>query len=98
MTWRAHHLNAAKLRKRARVVGIRQLARLRIVVAHQPTEVHTSRAEVRRLGGHVAGQLALEAKRPLRDIRRWLVELVGEDERRRAGARERLLESQIGPE
>ena len=46
----------------------------------------------------LAAQLALDADRPLPDIRRGLVELGRQNEGRRAGAGERLLEAQVRTE
>ena len=95
---RAHHLDAAEFRERPCQIGVGQLARLRIVVTHQPAQMAPDRSEVRRLDRHAGAHLALHAHRPLPDVRRWGVELVGEDEGGRAGARERLLETQVRPE
>ena len=43
---RAHHLDAAELRERAREVRVGELARLGVVVAHEPAQVDARRAEV----------------------------------------------------
>src|SRR5204863_8943808 len=53
---------------------------------------------VRHFGRDRAGQLPLESERPLPDIGRRHVVLGGENERRRSGAHEWLLEAQVRPE
>ena len=98
MTRRIHHLDAAELREWAGQIGVGQLARLRVVVALQPAQVHARRSEVGRFRRHAAAQLALDTDRPLRHIRRRLVELIRQNEGRRAGPRKRLVEAQIRPE
>ena len=93
-----HHLDAPELRKRPRQVGVGELARLRVVVTHQAAQVTADRSEIRRLHGHRPGQLALDADRPLPDVRRRLGVLGSQNEGRCAGTGERLLVAQVRTE
>ena len=98
MTRRVHDLHAAQIGKRPREVGVRQRARLGVVVGLEAAQVHARRSEVGDFARDRPGQLSLESERPLTDVGRRHVVLGSEDERRRSRAREGLLEAEIRPE
>src|SRR5207244_6472691 len=61
MARRGHGLKASEFWKWPRIVGVRQIARLRIVVAHQPAKPDSSGSKVIHLERRIAGQLSLNA-------------------------------------
>src|SRR5262245_11623040 len=93
-----HGLKTSKFWKGTGIVGVRQIAGLRIVVTHQSPKLDASGSEVIHLQRRVARQFSLNSQRPLPNIGRPLVELSDQNESWCAGALEGLIETEIGPE